>query len=271
MNAYFREATSYLRNQNMLAKLIYVLLICFILTFVIQVFAPEFFQKILSLFALHRIDYNPWNVWRFITYAFIHANIVHLIVNVLMLYFFSILFTTFFNEKQLIYIFALGSVFAGFFYELIALIFQWNAPVVGASGGITSLLITTAVFRPKMEVRLFLFGRVYLYWIAIAFIAFDLLQLPLSNVGGHVTHLGGALFGILAGCYILKYGFTFPIKKKPKRTLKTIKSTTNKVTFDKVKQQDDTQRRIDEILDQISKSGYYSLSKEDKDFLFRQK
>lgn len=271
MNTFFREGTSRLRNQTRLAKLIYVLLTCFIVTYLLRTISKVVFNQFINIFALRRLDDHPLYVWKFITYAFIHADIVHLLMNLLMLYFFSILFTTFFTQKQLIFIFVVGSIFAGLFYESIAYMLHWNGTVVGASGGITSLLITTAVFKPKMQVRLFLFGQVHLYWIAIAFIAFDLLQLPLSNVGGHVTHLGGALFGLIAGFYIRKNGFSLPIKKKPKRTLKTVRTNTNKTTFEKVKQQDDTQRRIDEILDKISKSGYDSLSNDDKEFLFRQK
>lgn len=271
MNTFFNQVKSQFQNQNSLAKLIYVLLIGFAITYLLRVFLPINFNQFISAFALHRLDFNSLYFWKFITYAFIHADIIHLLMNILMLYFFSILFTTFFTQKQLIYVFVLGSIFAGLFYESIAYVFQWNGSVVGASGGITSLLITTAVFRPKMEVRLLLIGRVYLYWIALAFIAFDIIQLPISNVGGHVTHLGGALFGVLAGMYIKSNGFVFPVKNKPKRNLKKVKSSANKSSFEKEKQKDETQLHIDSILDKISKSGYDSLSKEDKEFLFRQK
>jgi hypothetical protein len=130
-----------------------------------------------------------------------------------------------------------------------------------------------------MEVRLLLFGRVKLWHIALAFLLFDLVQLPMTNTGGHLSHLGGALFGYL---YIraLKSGrdWATPVanlldmlgqKKRKKTPFKKVYRNPNPVSRPNVVTKDRTQQQIDEILDKISKSGYESLTKDERDFLAR--
>lgn len=272
MSQWLDKIRYHLRLQTAVTRLIYILLGTFILSQLMRIISYDVYQQFIYYFALYRLEVRPYNVWRFLTYAFIHADIIHLLINCLMLYFFSRLFTTFFTERQLLQVFIAGSVFAGLFYESIAFLMDWKGHVIGASGGITSVLLLVAAFRPFMNVRLLLMGNVSLYWIAIVFVLFDLLQLPYSNVGGHVTHLGGAVFGLLAGWYLRHNSFpSISYRFTSKSKLKKISTKPSKISFEKMKQEDATQRRIDEILDKISKSGYDSLSQEDKEFLFRQK
>jgi len=270
--ATWNQIKNHLTAQNRVTKLIYVLAICYVLTAVIQLISLGAYKSIIDLFAIRSFTHHPFFVWKYITYAFIHANIIHVLVNVIMLFFFSQLFLTFFNEKQLIQLFVFGSVFSGVFYELIATLFSWQSAVVGASGGIMAILIATAAFRPQMLVRLPLIGNVKIFWIAVVVVLIDVLQMQSGNMGGLVTHFGGVIFGVLYGNYKKDaFGVSFSRPKKKKNKLKKVYVSSNKQAFNKSKEADEVQLKIDEILDKISKSGYDSLSKEDKEFLFRQK
>ena len=109
-------------------------------------------------------------------------------------------------------------------------------------------------------------------YIAIGFVILDLIQIPDGNVGGHLAHLGGALIGFLLSKYfnkgkdiILSFENLFQKKEKPLKTVYKNKQTSRKKTINPK----DHQAKIDRILDKISKSGYETLSKDEKDFLFK--
>ncbi|HEX8268820.1 MAG TPA: rhomboid family intramembrane serine protease [Flavobacterium sp.] len=231
-----------------------------------------------------------WKPWSIISYAFFHGGILHILFNLLMLNFVGRLFLTFFTQKQLLSLYILGSVFAGFIYILCYMFFpalaNVNATLVGASASVMAILFATVTYAPHMEVRLLLIGTVKLWHIAIVFLILDLIQLPLENTGGHLAHLGGAFFGYI---YIqqLKNGTDIgrwlsnmidkitnifsPKKKTPFRKVhKTYQpKPTPSPTISRIVTKDKAQQQLDEILDKISQSGYDSLSKEEKEFLFR--
>jgi len=129
-------------------------------------------------------------------------------------------------------------------------------------------LIGLAYYAPQMELRLALIGKVKMIYIAFFIIIIDLFQLSSSNLGGHLAHLGGACAGVLYMIY-LKNGIKFSKAKPKKHThLKTV--YVNKQTTENETRKEDIQIKVDQILDKISKSGYDSLTKQEKDFLFRQ-
>lgn len=253
-------------------------------------------------FSIGRFDYPNWLalssdfsvslpfVWTFVTYSFLHGGILHLIFNLIVLNFAGRLFLTFFSEKQLFGVYILGAVFSGLIYVLAYTFFiQSNALLVGASASIMAILFATVTYNPLMTVRLLLIGYVKLWHIALAVLVIDILQIGLSNTGGHISHLAGALFGFLF-VTLLKQGidltkiiskitdfFKGLFSKKPKKKYTPFKEIhINKKKNSSVSQspkfeKDKNQQQIDEILDKISRSGYDSLTKEEKDFLFRQK
>jgi hypothetical protein len=135
-----------------------------------------------------------------------------------------------------------------------------------------------------MNIRLLLFGNVKLWHIALVLIVIDLFQLPMENTGGHLAHIGGAIFGYIyirlleKGTDICNW-FTLIIdafssifvkrKSKPfKKVHRTFKAPVEK-RASKIVTKDKVQQQIDEILDKISQSGYDSLSSEEKEFLFK--
>lgn len=257
---------------------------------------------ILSLFGVN-IDYLyyvsldslpsslVWKPWSIISYSVFHSDIWHLLFNMIVLHFSTRLFITYFNQKQLLGLYILGGIFAGLIYILSYLIlpvFQnASSTLVGASGSIMAILFATVCYNPYMEIRLMFIGRVKLWHIAVFVIVLDLIQLPTSNTGGHLAHLGGALFGYIFMTLLkqgtdLTNGVTKVIDffanqsqgKKNSKPFKKVHRNYNAAPVStsvesRIVKKDKTQQQIDEILDKISASGYDSLSKEEKDFLFR--
>ena len=260
---------------------------------------PYIVFGILSLFNI-QIDFlkyvslssNPidllWKPWSLFTYAFFHSGFFHILFNMLILNFSSRLFLTYFSPKQFLSLYFVGSLFAGIIYIISYFLFpslaHLQVSLVGASGAIMAILFAAATYSPLTEIRLFLFGNVKLWHIALALIVIDLVQLPLENTGGHLAHLGGALFGYLyikqlqngndlAGWFtkiVAAFVNLFnPKKKTPfKKIHKNYVAPTPK-TASKIVTKDKNQQQIDEILDKISQTGYDSLSQEDKAFLFK--
>ena len=145
--------------------------------------------------------------------------------------------------------------------------------LVGASAGVTSVIIGVASLIPNYALRFRFIGSVKLLYIALALVVLDLIQIPNGNAGGHLAHLGGALIGFLLTTKLNK-GKTLinsiehilqPKKKSPLSTVHKSNKSSQKKEENSVLHQ----KRIDEILDKISKSGYDALSKEEKDFLFK--
>lgn len=262
---------------------------------------PAILFGLLSLFGL-QVDYLQyvsldslpsslaWKPWSIITYAVFHSGPFHLLFNMIVLHFAMRLFTTYFNQKQLLGLYILGGIFAGLIYILSYLVlpvFQnTSSTLVGASGAVMAILFAAVAYNPYMEIRLMFIGRVKLWHIAVVLITLDLIQLPQSNTGGHLAHLGGALFGYIFIVLLrkgtdLSDGITKIIDffvnktqtKKTKTPFKKVHKNYNATpTFtesSRIVKKDKTQQQIDEILDKISASGYDSLGKEEKDFLFR--
>lgn len=220
--------------------------------------------------------------WTLITFNFFHSGILHLIFNLIVLHFSGRLFNTYFTDKQMFGVYLLGGMFSGLLFLLSYFLLGSVSLLVGASGAIMAILIATTAYAPYMLLRIPLIGVVKLWHVAFVILAIDLIQLPMNNTGGHIAHLGGALFGYLY-IQILKSGtdITAPLstffdkivnglKPKEKTPFKKVhRNTIKKDVNSSVKNKDFTQKQIDEILDKISKSGYDSLTKQEKEFLFK--
>jgi membrane associated rhomboid family serine protease len=260
---------------------------------------PSILFGVLPLFKVN-IDYlsyvslssNPldllWKPWTIFSFAFFHFGIFHILFNMLMLNFTGRLFLIFFNQKQLLSLYFVGSLFAGSIYMLSYMFFpalaNVNTSLVGASASVMAILFATVSYSPLMEIRLLFFGNVKLWHIALVLIVIDLFQLPMENTGGHLAHIGGAFFGYIY-TQLLKKGtdicgwFTaildffatiFSGKKATpfKKVHRNYKAPVAKKAS-KIVTKDKSQQQIDEILDKISQSGYDSLTKEEKEFLFK--
>ena len=256
---------------------------------------PWLFFALLSLLGVN-IDYLNyvslssnavlllWKPWSLLSYSFFHSGIMHIVFNMMVLNFSGRLFMTYFTSKQLFGLYVLSAIFAGISYVLIFYLLNINVPIVGASAAIMAILVATTTYYPLMELRLMIIGNVKLWHVTAVIIVIDLMQLRSENMGGHISHLAGAMFGFIfikllqngtdlssvVSQFINFFANLFqkntrsPFKKVHKNYSRPIvKSVSKIVTKDK------SQQQIDEILDKISQSGYDSLSNEEKEFLFK--
>ncbi len=286
-----------IQTATVTEKLIAVNVIAFILFYLFRTIAYLF--KLPSDFLLEWFVFpkepgefllKPWSI---ITYSFLHSGIWHILGNMLILYFSGIYFLNYFSPKRLLNYYFLGVIIGALVYMLSYNLFPafqgtGRSYLMGASAGVMSVLIGIASYIPNMRVRLMLIGSVKFWWIAAFLLIIDIIQIPLGNAGGHLAHLGGAALGyfytnqLKKGSDIGKWfenivdSITSLFKRREKKAkMKTVyrngkkvsksKASSGKVKMDK----DDKQKKIDAILDKISKSGYDSLSKAEKDFLFQ--
>jgi len=251
-------------------KLIIALSIISFIVMILRFSNVGFYKNIIEQLALFS-DFKIFNyrIWQFVTYSFIHADLFHLLSNIITLYLFSMLFFTFFNEKQFLKAFFLGGIFAGVFYFVISNIFDINSYVGGASGAVMAVFFTVFGYRPNMRVNVIIFQNLPIYYIALILILLIIYQFFTSNSDGNLAHIGGSIFGFCYGKWL--GGFSVSNLKKPK--VKTnLRTVHNKINQSKNNSTDNSvQKQIDIILDKISKSGYDSLTKEEKEFLFKQK
>ena len=230
--------------------------------------------------------------WSLVTYAFLHYDFMHLLFNMLWLYFIGRFFINMFNTKLGLNVYFLGAISGGLFFLLgyngLPDVFHSGRILVGASAAIRALLIFICAYMPNMEVRFFSFN-IKLKHIGIAILVIDTFGLyngildPIhGNAGGYLSHFGGTVLGYCYATQLRKgkdIGKWFErfmdsissLFKANKSTLKTVHKRKSKVagyTKDEFKEFNN-QRQIDLILDKISKSGYDSLTKEEKEFLFK--
>ncbi len=230
--------------------------------------------------------FQPWSL---ITYGFMHNGIFHVLFNMLFLFYLSRVLLNIFNPKMVLNIYFLGIIFGGLAYLgfrnlMPADFFDAKGILLGASAGVAALLAFTAVYLPDTQIRLF--GAFNVKWkhIALFLVSLDLLRLLLGlNQGGYMAHMGGYILGYVYATQLQKgkdigEGFgrimdRFMNMFKPKSTLKTVHRTKRKGNVAGHKKEDfkqyNKQKQIDVILDKISKSGYESLTAEEKEFLFK--
>jgi membrane associated rhomboid family serine protease len=222
--------------------------------------------------------------WTFLTYAFFHDGFWHLFFNMMVLNFSSTLFLTFFTPKQYLGLYVLSAIFAGIAFAAGYYFLNLSSAIVGASAAIMAILVATTTYHPLMNVRLLFLGNVKLWHITFVIILIDLMQFRLANTGGHISHLSGAFFGFIF-IKLLQNGidlskmvsgvidfFANLFKRSSGTQFKKVHRNYNKPverSTSRIITKDKAQQQIDEILDKISQSGYDSLTKEEKEFLFK--
>jgi membrane associated rhomboid family serine protease len=254
---------------------------------------PFFLQTLFYLFNIPSTTFLSWfhllpnftevlyRPWTLITYSFLHGSFMHILWNMILLYFVSRMYLNLFSEQQFLKNYFLGVLVGGLVfligYTLFPVFNGMYPPLVGASAGVMAIIIFIATYTPNQEVRL-LFINVKLQYIGIALVVVDILQIPNGNAGGRLAHLGGAFIGFLYANQlqkgndiglgldrILAFISSLSVPKKAKNMSTVHRSE----TVSKNKTKNGQQQKIDAILDKISTSGYESLTQEEKDFLFR--
>lgn len=269
-----------LKTANIAEQIIYATIIVYIVTLLFKAFSTlmqwqeNLFVNWLSLPAnFEKFITKPWTI---ITYGFLHADFFHILFNLLILYYIGNLFLDFFSKRDFLIYYLCGIVIGGIIYltsyNFFPALKGSNSVLLGASAGVTSILVGLATKIPNYAIHLRFIGALKLWHIAVAMIFIDIIQLPMNNTGGHLAHLGGALIGFVLTNQTnsgksLSQIFGFLFKSKKKQPLKTVYKNPNPKK--KTKTPTDQQKKIDSILDKISKSGYETLSQDEKDFLFK--
>lgn len=219
--------------------------------------------------------------WTLLTYMFFHEGFIHILFNMLWLYWFGKLFLQFMSQKQLLWVYLLGGLSGAFLfilaYNLLPAFSPIGAVALGASASVMAVVIAVATLRPNFEIYLLFIGAIKLKYLAIATILIDIISIPVSNAGGHIAHIGGALWGFIFARMLLKgTDITAPFSSlnlnlKRKKSKLKVERGRPETDWEYLSRKKSEQVEIDAILDKISKSGYNSLSKDEKDSLFKMK
>jgi rhomboid family protein len=281
------------RNGNTLIKLIYINIAVFLIISAGSVIGYLLKNQTLSLNILNLFSVpsdpgalllRPWTV---ITYMFTHKDLLHILFNMLWLYWFGVIFLEYLDQRKLVSVYLLGGISGAVVYILSFNIFPVFREVVnesvaiGASASVMAIVIAAAVYVPDYTVTLFLIGRIKIKWVALAIFILTSVMDFSTNSGGKLAHMGGALYGYL---YILNLRRGRDIGKgvnriidffatmfKPRKKMKvTYRQKPPSTDYDYNKAKVEHQEKINMILDKIAKGGYDSLTKDEKDLLFRE-
>ncbi|NVK51621.1 MAG: rhomboid family intramembrane serine protease [Flavobacteriaceae bacterium] len=280
--SFINNIISRYKQANIVEQFIAINLGVFLLLFVFNTlsFLFQTNNAIISWFVLPA-TFNEFLVkpWTIISYGFVHAEFLHILMNLIALYFIGNLFIQYFTPKQFVTFYIFGTIFGGLIFMLSYNFFPAfkndvsNSVLLGASAGVSAIFIGVATYTPNYQFKIPLIGFIKLWHLAAIWVALDIIQIPAGNAGGRLAHIGGALFGFI---YVSQASNTdialwskiksfFTIKQKPLKTVYKSKKSPTRQANTTYKQQ-----KINAILDKISKSGYDTLSQEEKDFLFKQ-
>jgi membrane associated rhomboid family serine protease len=287
------------QKNNGLYKIIAINLLAFLVLMVLRVFltiggSETTYRSIISFFmmpaAISQFLLQPWTI---ISYMFLHEGFLHIIFNMLFLYWFGMLVQEYLGSRKLVNLYILGGIAGGLLYMILYNIAPYfsdrvdGALMLGASAGVYAIVVAAATLRPDTEFHLLLLGPVKIKYIAIFYVLVAFANSAGANAGGELAHLGGAALGFL---YILQlnkgidmgkpvqtvgmfFEKLFSQKPKVKVTYRrdtdaTRKKSGRSSTASVASSSRSTQEEIDRILDKIADKGYDNLTKEEKRKLF---
>lgn len=214
----------------------------------------------------------PFRFYTIFTYMFFHDGLLHLLFNMLGLYWFGQIFLNFSKSRQFHFIYLAGGLAGAVLYIIGLNIFPvfassiYGATVIGSSAAVMAIIVASATLMPDYSLFMLFLGPVKIKYLALAFFILDILGIAATNAGGSFAHIGGAMFGFF---YIksLQNGSDWSKIFERKAKMKVVKNdrpTSKKQTAESV-----SQKEIDAILDKISSSGYDKLSTSEKEKLFK--
>ncbi|MDR1676468.1 MAG: rhomboid family intramembrane serine protease [Tannerella sp.] len=273
---------------NLLTKFIFINAGVFIMIRLVMVFLTLFEVNSAPLLEYVQLSSSPamllYRPWTVITYMFLHVDLLHILFNMLWLYWFGGIFLLYFSERQLGGLYVTGGIAGAVLFVLAYNLFPYfrnlagHSMLMGASASVMAIVFAVSFYRKNYEIRLLLVGRVKLIYLALFTLLVDLLSITSSNAGGHIAHLGGAAFGILfAGQLTHGKDLTVFINRWIDRLVNLKKRRRRphmKVTYKRESDMDyNTRKRnemdtLDAILEKLKRSGYGSLSADEKKRLF---
>jgi membrane associated rhomboid family serine protease len=285
------------RKGTILHKLIYLNLGLFLAVQIVRIIlylsnAYDLFPGFINHLAVPaNLDILARRPWTLITYMFLHVDFIHILFNLLWLYWFGTIFIQEFGLKKLLSTYLLGGLAGGILYVIFYNVFDVFAGVregsiaLGASASVMAVVVSTATYQPDRKMHLVLIGPIKIIYIALFMFIFTSLVDFSVNTGGKIAHIGGAMTGFLFAYY---YRRGKDLTKGFDRIMDSIATWFKpgkdnlKVTYKRSAEQnrpaDDIeynkhkvaeQKEIDQILDKISKAGYDSLTSREKEMLFK--
>ncbi len=285
------EIRASFKTGSILTRLIYVNLGVFLLIQISMIFLHLFNaggyidEAVIWLgvpWNLHILITRPWTI---ITYMFVHEGFLHILFNLLWLYWFGKIFLSYLSERQLLSVYLLGGIAGALLYIISYNIFPGlnhsnpTSIAIGASAAIMAIVIAIGTLVPDNKIYIVFLGPVKILYVALAgFVLSSLIDFSV-NTGGKIAHIGGAAFGYLFTLryksgrdftmgfsqFIDKFFYIFRPRKKMRVTHK--KPASDDLEYNRMKIE--KQKEIDRILDKISQKGYDSLTSEEKEILFR--
>ena len=287
-NSPFNQVKTFFNQNNIIVKLIKiniaVWLVINVFNIILYLYGDKGTNILVQWLAVPAsIDSLITRPWTLFTYMFLHEEIMHIFMNMLMLYFGGVLFMQFLDARKLLNTYIFGGLTGSLFYVIAFNIFPIFHNVIpfsvalGASASVLAIIVAVATYAPDFSVPLILLGNVKLKYIALVFVLLDMLSIKGANPGGHIAHLGGAFYG-----FLMAYNLRHSLFKVPNFNFNKIFSRKPKMKYTKTEQpkrplsdeeynriKAEKQKIIDAILGKISKKGYDSLSKEEKEILFK--
>ncbi len=286
------EIRDFFLKGSVLSRLIGINIAIFVFFGLVRVLfflidAPSAYDGIINWFGVPSnfevLIRRPWTI---ISYMFLHFDFFHILFNMIMLYIGGRLFRDFLGEERLTGTYLIGGLVGALFFIVAYNIFpvfveiKTVAVAIGASASVLAIFVGIATYMPNYQLPLLILGRIRLKYIALFFVVIDLISIDKGNSGGHLAHLGGALWGFLY-ISLLKQGKD-PGKAvsnlvrivagvfKPKPKMRVEYRNRRPLSDDEYNRQRlKGQKKMDEILDKISKHGYDSLTSQEKETLFK--
>ena len=287
---YFTSLKDNFRKGDIVTQLIYINAGVFLLVSLIGIICTLF--NVTGLFWVNYLELPAWlerfvwQPWSLLTYMFMHVGVLHILFNMLWLYWFGRLFLQFFSSKHLRGLYVLGGICGGLLYMLAYNVFPYfqdavySSYLLGASASVLAIVVAVSVREPNYPVQFLFIGTVRLKYVALFMVVLDLLFMTSDNAGGHIAHLGGALAGwwfaagLQSGHDATKWinlvcdwfaGLRRPVKRKPKMK---VHYGGRQADYEYNARKKEREAEIDRILDKLRKSGYNSLTDDEKKSLF---
>lgn len=289
MDAIFTKLKQSFRSGSVLMKLIYINVGLFVLLRLLAVVFLLFnmqggllpYLQLPSSVGLFLM--RPWTIF---SYMFTHFDFLHILFNMLWLYWFGGIFSRFFTDRQLGGLYLLGGLAGGLLFMAAYNLLPYFGDVadfsflMGASASVMAVVFAISFYQKELEINLLFIGRVKLIYLALFTFLLDFLAITSDNAGGHIAHIGGALFGIwYATAYSKGKDLTAPMnrmidrlvnlgKKKPKKSKMRVTYKRNETDYEYNARKNRDEDELNAILDKLKRSGYESLSAEEKRRLF---
>ena len=279
------------KTGTVLTRLIFINIGVFVVLMAINVVFTLFLSRVMAFDLLEFVavpsDLSALlhRFWTPFTYMFVHERFWHILFNMLWLYWFGRMFLQYFSGRTLGSLYVLGGLMGAALYILTFNTIPYyldrgHGIMIGASASVMAIVAGAAFYRPDLRLNFLFIGQIRVIYIAITVLVIDFLFLTSANAGGHVAHLGGALFGYLFAAQYRKGRditawisplidwFVNLFKPRPKKSKMKVEYMRRETDWEYNKRKSDEQAEIDAILDKLKQTGYNGLSADEKRKLF---